>query len=175
MSEIVSRKAAREAGERFYFTGKPCPRGHISKRRVGNFNCVACEADTNAAKAEYISEWQRKNKDRVATRNARWRDANREQHRAYNRRWINENPDKANAATAARRARIKKATPPWADMNAIKAFYRHAARLTRRTGIVHEVDHIAPLAGKGVCGLHVHWNLRVVERGVNRRKGNRLS
>lgn len=48
-----------------------------------------------------------------------------------------------------------------------------AARLTRRTGIVHEVDHIVPLQGENVCGLHVETNLRVITKAANREKSNR--
>ncbi|PQV51017.1 hypothetical protein [Paraburkholderia sp. BL21I4N1] len=61
-----------------------------------------------------------------------------------------------------RRRREWRATPPWADMEQIRALYREAARLTRETGELHVVDHIVPLAGKLVCGLHVHWNMRVL-------------
>jgi hypothetical protein len=69
------------------------------------------------------------------------------------------------------RRQIKRRTPPWADMAAIKAVYAEAKRLTRETGELHVVDHIVPLCGKLVSGLHVHWNLRVVHWRVNSAKG----
>lgn len=74
---------------------------------------------------------------------------------------------------AARRAGLQRATPKWADRNAIKVVYDECAETTRRTGIPHEVDHIVPLKGKRVCGLHVHWNLRVITRAENSAKSNR--
>jgi hypothetical protein len=73
-----------------------------------------------------------------------------------------------------RMKRVRQATPKWADYQSIAAFYDQAAFLTRSTGIPHEVDHVLPIAGKTVCGLHVHDNLRVVPRSENRRKCNKL-
>lgn len=70
-------------------------------------------------------------------------------------------------------ARMTQAMPSWADREAIAAIYVEAQRLTRETGIPHEVDHIEPLLGKNASGLHVHYNLRVITRTENRRKSNR--
>lgn len=63
-----------------------------------------------------------------------------------------------------RRARERRATPPWLSplqRLAIGSLYLLAATMTRLSGEQHVVDHIVPLDGKLVCGLHVPWNMRV--------------
>ena len=73
-----------------------------------------------------------------------------------------------------RHAAKLKATPFWADLNAIKAIYEEARRLSIETGVEHNVDHIVPLRGKKVCGLHVPANLQILTAEANKRKSNKL-
>lgn len=70
-----------------------------------------------------------------------------------------------------RRQREKRNTPPWADMKAIRSMYRQAELMTRATGELYVVDHIVPLDGKLVCGLHWHANMRVIHWLENSKKG----
>ena len=77
------------------------------------------------------------------------------------------------AYVVARQKRIKKATPSWTDLTAIKQFYVEAQRLTRETGIPHEVDHIIPIQGKLVSGLHVPANLQILTEKENQIKNAR--
>jgi hypothetical protein len=72
----------------------------------------------------------------------------------------------------ARRGSIKQMTPSWANKFFISEIYDLAKRRREITGINWDVDHIIPLKGKTVCGLHVETNLRVIPASENRRKWN---
>ncbi|MGQ7937318.1 hypothetical protein [Paraburkholderia sp. D1E] len=72
-----------------------------------------------------------------------------------------------------RRMRERRAMPPWVKLSDLRPFYREAKRLTLETGELHVVDHIVPLDGERVCGLHVAHNLQVSHWLENAIKANR--
>lgn len=72
-----------------------------------------------------------------------------------------------------RRNRERRQTPPWAVPEWTRAMYFGAAAMTRETGVVHSVEHIVPLAGGTVCGLHWHGNMEVRPLRDNLVKGAR--
>lgn len=103
--------------------------------------------------------------------------ANRAKKRAYSAAWAKKNAARVAAYEAGRRATKLRATPRWLtdeDNEVIRFLYEEAAALQRHTGVEFHVDHIVPLRGKTVCGLHVPWNLRVISADRNRRKHNAL-
>lgn len=95
--------------------------------------------------------------------------------RARKAEWQRRNRGLVTAKTRRRQLAQRHRTPAWADHEAIKAFYVEAQRITDETGVPHEVDHVLPLQGKSVSGLHVEANLRVIPKVENARKGNRHS
>jgi len=92
-------------------------------------------------------------------------------------RWRTKNPHKVTAHAAKRRSVKKQRTPPWMTedhFNQIDMIYAMSDVMTKSTGVQHHVDHIVPLQGKTVSGLHAPWNMQVIPATDNLRKNNKL-
>lgn len=158
---------ARAQGRKRYSTGSPCKRGHLSDRLASNGACIECAYAHRRAHPEY---------DRTADAKRTGTPERRAQKAASEH--VRRQRDDVKAARAAerraRQARVLQRTPAWASLPTIKWMYRHAASLTKVFGISHHVDHILPLNGKTVSGLHVAENLQILTAQENLLKGAKL-
>jgi len=121
---------------------------------------------------EVYTRYANANRELMRKRCLDWLEKNREYARKKGAEWARNNPDKAAAQTAKRRAMLLNATPLWADFEAIQVEYALSDWCSKVTGIRYHVDHIVPLQGKLVCGLHVPNNLRVIPAVDNLKKRN---
>jgi hypothetical protein len=97
--------------------------------------------------------------------------------RARVKKYRNENLPKVNALDVKKNKSRKRATPKWLSwfhLAQIEEFYELAAACTMQTGVEHNVDHIVPIKGKKVSGLHVPWNLQVLTAKENASKAARF-
>jgi hypothetical protein len=121
-------------------------------------------------------KWKKANKNKVAGYNKKYTQANKDKKAVYYKEYAKTNRAKRNALGAKRHAKKLKAAPKWLTMEQlaeIEELYKLAKQLEKETGIKHHVDHIIPLQGQTVSGLHVPNNLRVVSAIENLIKGNR--
>ena len=123
------------------------------------------------SKAQSIKKYYQANRDSILARNAKLYQSKADAIKAGAKNYRQENRERVRAWNGTRRAALRNACPAWADKKAIAAKYREAVSMERKTGIAHHVDHIIPLAGAMVCGLHVVENLAVIPASDNLRKG----
>lgn len=177
----TTRAQAKAIGEKTYFTGEPCIRGHISRRRTANGMCITCIGLKADARKKYDSDRYKNNAESIKTAVKKYQEENRdkvlERKRIYNLRTAEhkraymaerrqtlagtEQYRKAKRICSQRRRKAKlDATPAWANLESIKKIYQNCS-----SGF--HVDHIIPLLGKTVCGLHVESNLQYLPAKEN--------
>jgi hypothetical protein len=151
---------------------------YLRKYREANFKDIKAGRD----------RYKELNKERIATSNKIYRETNRRRVRESQQRYKESNYDKVLEASreyrtrnrhkyaaysSRRRAAEKQAQPSWLDKDDLKRIelvYGLRELKSFVTRQEYEVDHIVPLRGKTVCGLHVPWNLRVIPKIDNRKK-----
>jgi hypothetical protein len=120
-------------------------------------------------------EYYHANKDERIVKQGIWREQNRDASRQASKNWAMNNQDKVIANIAKRRAAKMQRTPIWLTeehRKQIEHIYLEAKMREIETGVRHHVDHIIPLQGKLVSGLHVPNNLCVIPATENIRKRN---
>lgn len=102
-----------------------------------------------------------KNRTITVEQKKAWRDAHKARHPGYMR-----------SKRKSYKLKQKEATPCWANHQLMGEIYVIAKQLTESTGIQHQVDHIVPLRGRTVCGLHCEANLQAIPAKDNLNKSN---
>jgi hypothetical protein len=165
---------------------------NASKKDGKQSRCIACRAVYRKENYEKIrasdKEYCKRNKEKVTASRAAWARNNKEKVSQYNRKWVAANKDKVREAAKAyqeaqpskfrayaskRRAKLLNALPSWVDTEKIKVIYEYRQLCSNVLGQVFHVDHIVPLQGKTVCGLHAPANLQVLTASENMSKKNK--
>jgi len=114
--------------------------------------------------------------DSILERSKRHYYKNRDKILRRKREYYRENKSAFLQRNAKRRANKIQATPSWLTDEhkfMLNEIYELRHLRSKTTKVEHHVDHIVPLCGKDVCGLHVPWNLQVIPARDNLTKGNR--
>lgn len=153
-------------------TCKECHDASVKKRLE--------DQDNKRSSAKYRAEWEAQNKDARREYKSKWLtldlQENPEKYRKKYSSYYQNNKGKVNAKTRRRQISKLQRTPSWlnvVDMFEIECIYTYCSSL-RRVGLLYDVDHIYPLQGKEVSGLHVPLNLRVITSYDNKSKADNL-
>jgi len=163
---------------------KPCHKAdNIAKKKIARANAEfrakeqaykkEYRARTVTQRAEYMRTWRERN----PTAGTDYYTANLAQIKIRSAIYCKENKHKLNAKTRKRQAAKIKRTPTWLaieDIQRMERIYEVAALCTKMSGFAWHVDHIVPLQGKTVSGLHVPWNLQIIPAKLNYAKNNRF-
>jgi len=137
--------------------------------------CKECRKSnrTDGYKYEASLKYYLKNKDKIDSYRAEYRKANREKTVEYNKIYCQENKDKKRQGAMKYISSKMQRTPKWLtedDFWVMEQAYITAEERTKKYGVKFHVDHIIPLQGVDVCGLHVPWNLQILPILSNKRR-----
>lgn len=125
--------------------------------------------NNKATALEAAKIYRNKNAEAINIRRAVYRERTKVEQQKRSRKWRQENPAKKLAAHRRRELAKAKRTPTWYCHSECEAMYRKA----RAAGLV--VDHIIPLQGKNVSGLHWAHNMQLLTVSANSTKGNKFN
>lgn len=158
---------------------KKCTKCNISQPLDEFYYCNHYKKYKSRCKSclkEYQNGWNSKNVESRSRYDVKSYEANREIRIARALAYAKNNPERTNEYAKKQYWDKLRRTPAWltnADHIAMAKIYETARRLTAETGIKHEVDHILPMRGKDVSGLHVPSNLQILTKSENIKKRNK--
>ena len=129
----------------------------------------------------WYAEYYAANKEKMSVYNAKgYRERYRAKRLVQAKQWAQDNPGMANANKKAYKVAKINACPPWVRSNpelmwVMSQVYELAVMRSEMFGFSWHVDHVVPLRGKVVSGLHVPWNLQVIPGVDNMSKSNKFT
>ena len=148
---------------------------HKSNKDGLQYQCKQCRKETCA---KSFSKRYTKNKKEILAKCTEYYWKNRDAHLQKLKKYRESSKGKATKCNLQRQreaAKFKR-TPKWADQEKIKAYYDVCAFFNEVNGYTkYHVDHIVPLKGNKVSGLHVHNNLQILPAKENMSKGNKYN
>lgn len=137
-----TRKEGLEVGSKWYFTGKPCKRGHISKR-YASAGCLEChkkekrkwKRDNPEKVSQYAREYYERNKEKITRAALKWQQDNLEKVAQLKREWKRDNPEKVRELKRRRRARMRDATVETIPPEALQAVLQRQDNECPHTGL----------------------------------------
>ena len=146
---------------------------HKSNKDGLQYRCKPCRVEDSTL---YFKSLPLEERKRRLETSQKWKQNNKQKVKDYQSVWFKNNRAKRNALQMKRHASQMLRTPKWLSKEQLKEiedFYLMAKELEKVFQWKQHVDHIVPLLGKTVSGLHVPWNLQILSAKANITKGNR--
>jgi len=161
------KSCVKQKNEAYYLSNKPRLLEKNKERYIVNKDSIL----------EQTRIYKDKNKSVILEKQKEYYSENKEYYRDYNKQYEQVNRSKRVAINSKRRAAKLQALPKWLtkdELEQIEELFLCARMFKLYTGEEYHVDHIVPLQGENVCGLHVPWNLQVIPAKENLSKSNKL-
>jgi hypothetical protein len=130
------------------------------------------------SKKTYAAKYRKEKAEIISAKSKEYAQRNKDKIRKYQKAYREKNRGLIRYYVRAYQTKKKHCSPVWLSSShkwMMKEIYALAVLRTELTGVEWHVDHIVPLRGEIVSGLHVPWNLQVLPYIDNIRKGNKFT
>ncbi len=154
-----------------FYKDKRVKSGLTAKCKVCFKKSAKIWSEQNRLKSNAIKKaWALRNPDKVRAQGRQWKQTNKKKSNESCSNWRKKYPEKNREKAMRYKTRKLSRMPNWLtkeQKQQIKDIYNSCPK-------GHHVDHVVPLCGENVSGLHVPWNLQIILASDNISKSNKF-
>ena len=174
---MSKRSEAKARGDTHYFTGKPCPKGHVAERFTSSGGCTTClhERGKTPERVQCDKDYSRENKDKITKRSKEYYQKNKQRRKDCVKKWQSENIEKVRLYKRNNKHKRRQIEGKGISWSELRQWEKSQPKVCHWCGVKCEdeyhVDHYIPLT-KG--GKHDTSNLFISCKTCNLKKSSKL-